>query len=144
MARRDAWRPGTEWRRLEPPEIALLEASTAVKFDGAAALRAQILFTTAQQGCGCGCGTINLKVDESRVAAAELARDGPVQGEAVVSGGGLILFADGGYLRCLAIHYWTDEPLQLPDVSDIRTYLRDWNPLPSCPNRTTPDSRREL
>jgi hypothetical protein len=125
----DLWRPGETWRSLDLRELALLEELTATKFEGAPVLRAQIPFTTAQQGCGCGCGTLNLNVDESRAPPIESTHGRSMLVEADVRSaaggwdGGLILFVSDGYLRCLEIYTWRDEPLPLPQVQDIRTRL---------------------
>lgn len=119
-----AWFPGDEWRPVLANESALLNLLLSQKFPGARELRLQLTGLQAQQGCGCGCGTVNLRVDTSLEAAPVTKQ--PVQGEADVRdqhgnwGGGLILFARRGYLSCLEIVNFTDDPWPLPKPEQIR------------------------
>ena len=121
--------PAEDWRPLSPNEVALLSALTRLDFAGAGELHAQIPRAVARSGCGCGCGTLDLRVEAGSGPPAGLLAERPVQGEATVMRegmgiGGLLLFAESGYLSSLEIFGTTEEPLRLPDLSDLVTKVR--------------------
>jgi hypothetical protein len=83
-------------------------------FVGRDALVEQVDSARADWYCGCGCATVNLSVDPTVPSARKTYR--PIPNEAMVvelngeNIGGIIVFADDGYLSNLEI-FWCDEPI---------------------------------
>ena len=98
-------------RTLTERERGILNFLLNAEFQGAAALRAQAETAKVTALCGCGCASIHLEVDRDRSPRAELMSRIPVEASGkAVEDGGLILFADEGWLSYLEIWYVTDEP----------------------------------
>lgn len=78
--------------------------------------------------CGCGCATVNLTVDPAAPSARRTYR--PVPNEATVVDadgeiiGGVIVFADDGYLSNLEI-YWYYEPISpFPPLDRLKLHRK--------------------
>ncbi|WP_285505996.1 hypothetical protein [Actinokineospora sp. NBRC 105648] len=94
--------------------------------DLGAALAKQLPYARVASGCRCGCATVDLVVDRSAVGPAPQEPGNPVVGEGSIRGvdgqtvGGVILFAGGGYLSCLEVYSFGDEPIaELPDPAVV-------------------------
>jgi hypothetical protein len=102
-------------RPLLPEERAtLLALLNYADFEGRDALVEQVDSARVKWYCGCGCATVNLSVDPAVPSARKTYR--PIPNEAIVVDlngeniGGVIVFADDGYLSSLEI-FWYDEPI---------------------------------
>jgi hypothetical protein len=107
--------------RPELPRALLLEERTTLlallhyaDFKGRDALVQQADSARVDWYCGCGCATVSLTVDPAAPSARRTYR--PIPNEATVVDaageiiGGVIVFADDGYLSNLEI-YWHYEPI---------------------------------
>ncbi|WP_197696479.1 hypothetical protein [Nocardia terpenica] len=105
-------------RELTDNEQEALHAMLAGDFPGAVELRAQALTAKVVGQCRCGCPTIDLMVDPSAPAAANLPN--PVT-EAATDDGGLLLFVRDGKLVGLEYYSLTDDtPDRFPAPDRIR------------------------
>jgi hypothetical protein len=102
-------------RPLLPEErTTLLALLNHADFEGRDALIAQVASTRVDSYCGCGCATVGLTVDPAALSAGVTYR--PIPNDAAVTDGngeplgGIIVFADDGYLSNLEIH-WYEEPI---------------------------------
>ena len=116
-------------RPLLPEERAtLLALLNYADFKGRDALVAQVDSARVTWYCGCGCATVNLSVDPAAPSARKTYR--PIPNEAVVVDpdgetiGGVIVFADGGYLSNLEI-FWYEEPISpFPPLDRLELFKR--------------------
>jgi hypothetical protein len=116
-------------RPLLSEERATLQALlTYADFEGRDALVEQVDFARVDYYCRCGCATVGLTVDPAASSARKTYR--PIPNEASVvdldgkSIGGVIVFADDGYLSNLEI-YWYDEPISpFPPVDQLELFTR--------------------
>lgn len=69
----------------------------------------QLPHTTPGKGCPCGCATVDLEVDRTAAAPADVRGDTVL--EAGCPGGGVLLFVQDGYLALLEIYSFLDAPL---------------------------------
>jgi hypothetical protein len=114
-------------RPLLPEERAtLLALLNYADFEGRTALLEQVDSARVEWYCGCGCATVNLRVDPAAPSARETYR--PIPNEATVVDlcgadiGGIIVFADDGYLSNLEI-FWYDEPISpFPPLDRLRLF----------------------
>jgi hypothetical protein len=114
-------------RPLLPEERAtLLALLSYADFDGRDALLEQVDFARVDWYCGCGCATVTLTVDPAAPSARRTYR--PIPNEATVVDvngeiiGGVIVFADDGYLSNLEI-FWYDEPISpFPPLDRLQLY----------------------
>jgi hypothetical protein len=102
-------------RPLLPEERATLVALlNYADFEGRDPLVEQVDSARFDWYCGCGCATVNLSVDPAAPSARKTYR--PIPNNAIVVDlngeniGGVIVFADDGYLSSLEI-FWYDEPI---------------------------------
>jgi hypothetical protein len=102
-------------RPLLPEErTTLLALLHYADFEGRDALVEQADSARADWYCGCGCATVTLTVDPAAPSAHRTYR--PIPNEATVVDadgeiiGGVVVFADDGYLSNLEI-YWHEEPI---------------------------------
>ncbi|MEC4615050.1 hypothetical protein [Tsukamurella tyrosinosolvens] len=114
---------GESVRPLTDRERATLDGFLSSDFAGVEELRAQVSTLQARPSCSCGCGSIALLADR-RVAASPRITWSPLEADVVDDAGnsigGLLLFANDGYLDDLEVYSYLDEPLQLPPVDRIR------------------------
>lgn len=105
---------GVPGRDLTEREREVLDFLLAADFQGAPALRVQARSARVTGVCGCGCATIDLEVDRETSPRAELAKRVPVEAfgksQSPDAAGGLLLFADDGWLSGLEIWFTSDEP----------------------------------
>jgi hypothetical protein len=102
-------------RPLLPEERATLLALLNYRdFAGRDALVEQADSASVDSYCGCGCATVDLTVDPAAPSAAKTYRPIPNEARAVddngESIGGVIVFADDGYLSSLEI-FWYEQPI---------------------------------
>ena len=95
-------------------------------FEGRDALVAQADSARVDWCCACGCATVNLTVDPSAPSAGRTYRPIPNEAEVVdadgESIGGVIVFADDGYLSNLAI-FWYFEPISpFPSLDRLKLF----------------------
>jgi hypothetical protein len=102
-------------RPLLPEERAtLLALLNYADFEGRHALVVQVESAHVDSYCGCGCATVGLTVDPAAPSARATYR--PIPNDALVIDGdgeilgGVIVFADDGYLSLLEV-YWYEEPI---------------------------------
>jgi hypothetical protein len=116
-------------RPLLPEERAtLLALLNYADFKGRDALVEQADSARVTWYCGCGCATVNLSVDPVAPSARKTYR--PIPNEAIVVDlngeniGGVIVFADDGYLSSLEI-FWYDEPISpFPPLDRLQLFKR--------------------
>ena len=93
-------------------------------FAGRDELLAQVNFAWVTGKCDCGCPTVYLEVDGAAPRAAGVTR--PVQNGADVlradgtECGGVILFADEGWLSSLEVYWYEDRIKEMPAVAELR------------------------
>ena len=114
---------------LEEERATLLALLNYADFDGRDALLEQADSARANWLCGCGCATINLQVDPNAPSCGKTYRPIPNEAEVLdVDGeniGGVIVFADDGYLSNLEV-YWYFEPISaFPPLDRLRLYKLD-------------------
>jgi len=116
-------------RRLQPEERAtLLALLNHADFEGRHALVEQVDAARADGHCPCGCATVGLVVDPAAPSAGKTYR--PIPNEADVHDadggyiGGVIVFADDGYLSALEIYSISDPITQLPPLDRLRLVSR--------------------
>jgi hypothetical protein len=107
----------------------LLALLNYADFEGRDALLEQAELARANWLCACGCASVNLEVDSSAPSCGKTYR--PIPNEAEVldahgeSIGGIIVFADDGYLSNLEV-YWHFEPISpFPSLERLRLYRQD-------------------
>jgi hypothetical protein len=116
-------------RPLLPEERAtLLALLNYADFDGRDTLLEQVDSARADWYCGCGCATVTLTVDPAAPSARRTYR--PIPNEATVVDlngeiiGGVIVFADDGYLSNLEI-FWYDEPISpFPPLDQLQLHSK--------------------
>jgi hypothetical protein len=112
--------------------LALLEFAD---FDGRAALLEQAKGVRAVGYCPCGCATVGLVVDPACPSAGKTYR--PIPNEAGVLDadgeniGGVIVFADDGYLSGLEIFSYADPINPFPPLDELRLSSRQLGPRPT-------------
>ena len=122
-ARRELPRP-----LLADERATLLALLNHADFEGRDALVAQVESVRVDSYCGCGCATVGLVVDRSLPSAPLTYR--PIPNEAAVYDpegeplGGVIVFADDGYLSNLEI-YWYETPISpFPPIDRLQVTTR--------------------
>ena len=114
-------------RPLLPEDRAtLLALLNYADFNGRDALVEQVDFARVDWYCGCGCATVNLIVDPAAPSARRTYR--PIPNEASVvdpngeSIGGVIVFADDGYLSNLEV-FWFEHPISpFPPLDQLELF----------------------
>jgi hypothetical protein len=111
---------------LSEERATLLALLNHADFDGRDALLEQVGSARVDWYCGCGCATVTLTVDPAAPSARRTYR--PIPNEATVVDvngeiiGGVIVFADDGYLSNLEI-FWYDEPISpFPPLDRLQLY----------------------
>jgi hypothetical protein len=117
-------------RPLLPEErVTLLALLNYADFDGRDALLEQVDSTRADWLCGCGCATVNLQVDPSAPSCGRTYRAIPNEAEVFDNGGesigGIIVFADDGYLSNLEVHWYFEPISPFPPLDRLRLYQQD-------------------
>ena len=104
----------------------LLALLNYADFKGRDALVEQVDSARVKWYCGCGCATVNLSVEPAAPSARKTWR--PIPNEAIVVDlngeniGGVIVFADDGYLSSLEI-FWYDEPISpFPPLDRLKPF----------------------
>jgi hypothetical protein len=116
-------------RPLLPEERAtLLALLNYADFEGRDALLGQVEFARVTWYRGCGWATVNLTVDRSLPSAGRTYR--PIPNEAHIvdtngePAGGVIVFADDGYLSNLEVH-WYEHPISpFPPLDQMQLQSR--------------------
>lgn len=114
---------------LEEERDTLMALLNYADFDGRDALLVQAESARAEWLCGCGCATVNLQVDPGARSAGQTYR--PIPNEADVldgegeSIGGVIVFADEGYLSNLEVHWYFEPISPFPPLDRLRLYTLD-------------------
>lgn len=114
-------------RPLLPEELAtLLALLNYGDFDGRDALLEQVDSARVESYCGCGCATVALVVDPAARSAGRTYRPIPNQAHVVdangESVGGVIVFADDGYLSNLEIFWYTEPISPFPPLERLQLY----------------------
>jgi len=109
---------------LSEERAALLALLNYDNFEGRDALLEQVDSARVSWYCGCGCATVNLVVDPEAPSAGRTYRPIPSEANVVNAAGeyigGVIVFADDGYLSNLEI-YWYEEPISpFPPLDRLR------------------------
>ncbi len=99
---------------LSEERATLLALLNYADFEGRDELVVQLESAHVDSYCGCGCATVGLTVDPAAPAARATYRPIPNHAD-VIDGdgeilGGVIVFADDGYLSLLEV-YWYEEPI---------------------------------
>ena len=109
-------------RPLTEEERCLLDGLLAYDFPGVQELRVQARELRVRKGCTCGCGTIDLIVQDLRLAPSDAVSPVPVEGHMCgVDGedvGGVLLFLSDGLLASLEVYSY-GEPLALPRSDQV-------------------------
>jgi hypothetical protein len=78
-------------------------------------LLAQLPHTSVVRRCGCGCATVDLHVDRAAVAPATVGENPVAEASFAVDdanvSGGVLLFAEDGYLSYLEVYSVQDKPI---------------------------------
>ena len=111
---------------LSKERATLLALLSYADFEGRDALVKQVDSARVDRYCGCGCATVNLSVDLAAPSARKTYRPIPNEAKVVdVNGeniGGVIVFADDGYLSNLEI-FWYDEPISpFPPLDRLQVF----------------------
>jgi hypothetical protein len=114
---------------LLPEERAtLLALLNYADFDGRDALLEQVDSVRADWYCGCGCATVTLSVDPAAPSARRTYRPIPnwanvvdVNGEVI---GGVVVFADDGYLSNLEIFDYEESISPFPPLERLQLYAK--------------------
>ena len=112
-------------RELLPEERAtLLALLSFADFDGRDALLEQAKGVRAVGECPCGCATVGLVVDPGAPTAGQTYRPIPNEAEVLDAEGenigGVIVFADDGYLSGLEIYSYFDPINPFPPLDRLR------------------------
>jgi hypothetical protein len=120
---------------LAEERAALLALLDFADFAGRDALREQASVVRAVGECPCGCATVGLVVDPACPSAGRTYR--PIPNEADVldadgeNVGGVIVFADDGYLSGLEIFSYEDPINPFPPLDELRLFNRLLGPRPT-------------
>ena len=116
-------------RRLLPEERATLIALlNHADFDGRDALLEQVDTARVDWYCACGCATVNLIVDPQAPSAGKTYRPIPNEADVLDANGenigGVIVFADEGYLSNLEIYSYEEPISPFPPLERLRLVKR--------------------